>query len=342
MLPSDEEEPNLESIPAEELARAHVEYRRYRQAAELLHDRLAAERVAIAGRSSEGASPRLGRGGRGRERPQRLPEALVGFPRSPRRCSTCATCAAPRSPSTAPAPSPRHPRVAARPRSTRPRGCRPPDQGHHPVALLKLYKSARPVATGGPLRPDHGGRRRATSRPPSRPAVPLARTVTVDPPGRRLRGRRGQDRRGLARLREHYAEGCAGSSPRGRRRLRARDRPTRSVPLRRTARATRHPPLDQAQAECLAIVPPTSGRCRGPRSLVSAASRRNPRSATLFERGSIQESGRSQFGAGAGPEPATCSRSSSAGRRPGLEPCSMLRGPPPTTGGGGHASATDC
>ena len=101
----------------------------------------------------------------------------------------------------------------------------------------------------------------------------------------------------LARLREHYAEGWRGVVLRevaGGFTL-ATD-PVAERAARRLLREPRTPPLTQAQAECLAIVAylqpvsrPEIARIRGVASESAVG--------TLLERGLIQESGRSQFGA---------------------------------------------
>ena len=101
----------------------------------------------------------------------------------------------------------------------------------------------------------------------------------------------------LARLREHYAEGYRGVVLRelGGGFTLATD-PVAERAARRLLAKPRTPPLSQAQAECLAIVAylqpvsrPEIARIRGVAS-ESAVS-------TLLERGVIEESGRSQFGA---------------------------------------------
>jgi segregation and condensation protein B len=101
----------------------------------------------------------------------------------------------------------------------------------------------------------------------------------------------------LARLREHYAEGWRGVVLRelaGGFTL-ATD-PVAERAARRLFARPRTPPLTQAQAECLAIVAylqpvsrPEIARIRGVASESAVG--------TLLERGLIQESGRSQFGA---------------------------------------------
>jgi segregation and condensation protein B len=101
----------------------------------------------------------------------------------------------------------------------------------------------------------------------------------------------------LARLREHYAEGYRGVVLRevaGGFTL-ATD-PVAERAARRLLAKPRTPPLNQAQAECLAVVAylqpvsrPEIARIRGVASESAVG--------TLLERGLIEESGRSQFGA---------------------------------------------
>ncbi len=101
----------------------------------------------------------------------------------------------------------------------------------------------------------------------------------------------------LARLREHYAEGWRGVVLRevaGGFTL-ATD-PVAERAARRLLAAPRTPPLSQAQSECLAIVAylqpvsrPELARIRGVASDSAVG--------TLLERGLIEESGRSRFGA---------------------------------------------
>jgi segregation and condensation protein B len=101
----------------------------------------------------------------------------------------------------------------------------------------------------------------------------------------------------LARLREHYAEGFRGVVLRevaGGFTL-ATD-PVAERAARRLLARPRTPPLNQAQAECLAVVAylqpvsrPEIARIRGVASESAVG--------TLLERGLIEESGRSQFGA---------------------------------------------
>ena len=107
----------------------------------------------------------------------------------------------------------------------------------------------------------------------------------------------GQVVEALARLREHYAEGWRGMVLRevaGGFTL-ATD-PVAEEAARRLLARPRTPPLSQAQAETLSIVAylqpvsrPEIARIRGVSSDSAAA--------TLLERGLIEESGRSQFGA---------------------------------------------
>lgn len=101
----------------------------------------------------------------------------------------------------------------------------------------------------------------------------------------------------LARLREHYAEGWRGVTLRelaGGFTLAAD--PVAEAAARRLLTKPRTPPLSQAQAETLAIVAylqpvsrPEIARIRGVASESAVA--------TLSERGLIEESGRSRFGA---------------------------------------------
>jgi segregation and condensation protein B len=101
----------------------------------------------------------------------------------------------------------------------------------------------------------------------------------------------------LSRLREHYAEGYRGVVLRevaGGFTL-ATD-PVAERAARRLLAKPRTPPLTQAQAECLAVVGylqpvsrPEIARIRGVASESAVG--------TLLERGLIEESGRSQFGA---------------------------------------------
>ena len=101
----------------------------------------------------------------------------------------------------------------------------------------------------------------------------------------------------LARLREHYAEGWRGVVLRevaGGFTLAAAPLADRAA--RRLLARPRTPPLTQAQAECLAIVAylqpvsrPEIARIRGVASESAVG--------TLLERGMIEESGRSRFGA---------------------------------------------
>jgi segregation and condensation protein B len=101
----------------------------------------------------------------------------------------------------------------------------------------------------------------------------------------------------LARLREHYAEGWRGVVLRevGGGFALATD-PIAEHAARRLLARPRTPPLTQAQAECLAIAAylqpvsrPEIARIRGVASESAVG--------TLLERGMVEESGRSQFGA---------------------------------------------
>ena len=155
------------------------------------------------------------------------------------------------------------------------------------------------MGAGGAVRPDHGGAVLVNE---------LARTVEAllflsPEPGsvQRLADAcevsEGEVVEALARLREHYAEGFRGVVLRevaGGFTL-ATD-PVAERAARRLLARPRTPPLTQAQAECLAIVGylqpvsrPEVARIRGVASESAVG--------TLLERGLIQESGRSQFGA---------------------------------------------
>jgi segregation and condensation protein B len=156
------------------------------------------------------------------------------------------------------------------------------------------------VAPGGSLRPDNGEGGGALNE--------LARIVeallflSADPlPVSDLADAcevgEGEVVEALARLREHYAEGYRGVVLRelaGGFTL-ATD-PVAERAARRLLARPRTPPLTQAQAECLAIVAylqpvsrPEIARIRGVASESAVG--------TLLERGLIEESGRSQYGA---------------------------------------------
>ena len=163
------------------------------------------------------------------------------------------------------------------------------------------------MGAGGAVRPDHGGRVDQltvdssqmgqlariveallflSSEPVS--ATDLAEAAEVG---------EGEIVEALARLREHYAEGYRGVVLRevaGGFTL-ATD-PVAERAARRLLAKPRTPPLTQAQAECLAVVAylqpvsrPEIARIRGVASESAVG--------TLLERGLIEESGRSQFGA---------------------------------------------
>ena len=116
--------------------------------------------------------------------------------------------------------------------------------------------------------------------------------------GRGLRGRRGGGRSGARRARGPARRGLARSRAARRSRAATRWPPTRSPRTRRAAccrsRARRRSPRPRPRRSRSS---PTCSRSRGRRSPASAASPPSRRSATLTERGLIEESGRSRFGA---------------------------------------------
>ena len=101
----------------------------------------------------------------------------------------------------------------------------------------------------------------------------------------------------LARLREHYAEGWRGVVLRGvAGGFTLATDPIAESAARRLLARPRTPPLNQAQAECLAIMAylqpvsrPEVARIRGVASESAVG--------TLLERGLVEEAGRSRFGA---------------------------------------------
>ena len=97
----------------------------------------------------------------------------------------------------------------------------------------------------------------------------------------------------LARLREHYAEGFRGVV------LRRSPGFTLTDPVAERARRLlarpRTPPLTQARAECSASWP-TCSRCRPEIARIRGVASESA-VGTLLERGMIEESGRSRFGA---------------------------------------------
>ena len=154
------------------------------------------------------------------------------------------------------------------------------------------------MGAGGAVRAHHGGAR----------VKDLARTVeallflspepvSVDRLSDACEVSEGEVVEALARLREHYAEGYRGVVLRevaGGFTL-ATD-PVAERAARRLLAKPRTPPLSQAQAECLAAVAylqpvsrPEIARIRGVASESAVG--------TLLERGLIEESGRSRFGA---------------------------------------------
>ena len=154
------------------------------------------------------------------------------------------------------------------------------------------------MGAGGPVRPDHGG---AVVNDLVRTVEALLflspEPVAVDRLADACEVGEGEIVEALARMREHYAEGFRGVVLRevaGGFTL-ATD-PVAEHAARRLLARPRTPPLTQAQAECLAIVAylqpvsrPEVARIRGVASESAVG--------TLLERGLIEESGRSRFGA---------------------------------------------
>jgi segregation and condensation protein B len=154
------------------------------------------------------------------------------------------------------------------------------------------------VGAGGPVRPDHGGARvNDLARTVEALLFLSAEPVPVEQLADACEVSEGEIVEALARLREHYAEGFRGVVLRevaGGFTL-ATD-PIAERAARRLLAKPRTPPLTQAQAECLAIVAylrpvsrPEIARIRGVASESAVG--------TLLERGLIEESGRSRFGA---------------------------------------------
>ena len=255
------------------------------------------------GAAAQGAAPRVARASpRQSYEPVQLAEALGGLLRMP-------AAARPR----AHGPAARDGRDAARPPALDPRrrarrfsfdeavkGADRLTEAMTLWALLELYKSGEAaLAAGRELRPDHGdGAMNELAR-----IVEALLFLSSEPldgrrDGRRLRGRRGRGRRGARAAARALRRGLARRRPARGRRAGSRSPPTRSpsAPRAGCSPRPRTPPLTQAQAECLAIVAylqpvsrPEIARIRGVASESAVG--------TLLERGLIQESGRSQFGA---------------------------------------------
>ena len=312
MLPVDEDEEGLDLEPgeaADELLARMLEYHRYRGAAADLRERLDAEhgfryrsaplppelrRVAVeTGRG--GLRPRSA--GRGARRPAAHPAAARPSPRAPSRgvrsssaCATCATCCATR-------------RSFSFDEAVQ--GADRLTEAVTLFALLELYKAGEAAweqeVPFGPITvqvkrdgraawaSSRGSPRRCSSCPPE--PLPVDRWPTP------ARSSEGEVVEALARLREHYADGYRGVVLRevaGGFTL-ATD-PVAERAARRLLARPRTPPLTQAQAECLAIVAylqpvsrPEVARIRGVASESAVG--------TLLERGLVEESGRSRFGA---------------------------------------------
>ena len=300
---------------AEELLARMLEARRYRRAAEHLAGLLAAEhghrfrsaplppflrRVTFEASEAVYAPERLGRAIGGLLRTPPLVASLTSRSRASASASGSRTCA----------------RCCAAASSTSTRRSRGADRVTVAVtlfALLELYKQGEATWTqDDPFGPiaitprDRAGRRarawrarmsrrcahgdRGAALPGPEP-VPARRTRdAAQCSADEARGRAGRARRGLRARRARAA------SARARRRLDARQRARGRGAARRLLAKPRTPPLSPAQAETLAIVAylqpvsrPEITRIRGVNAESAAG--------TLLERGLIEESGRSQFGA---------------------------------------------
>ncbi len=177
-------------------------------------------------------------------------------------------------------------------------------------ALLELYKrarrpgsrpsrSARSRSKAGSSRPGSGWHERAGSASSrrccsSRPSRSRSRTCADAP----RRSSEDEVARGAGRAaRALRLEGRGAGAARGRRRLdaghpsgRRGGRPAAAGPAAHAAADARPRPRRWRSS-------PTCSRSRGPRSPASAASNSESATATLLERGLIEEAGRSQFGA---------------------------------------------
>ena len=304
MLPQDEEDGlDIEPVEAaEELLARMLEYHRYRQAAEHLRARLEAEH-GYRYRSAP-LPPELRRisieVADAAYDPERLAEALGGLLTVPPPLDLRHVRAPRRVGGAAPSP-PARPAGEPQPLLVRRggRGRRPPHGGRHPVRAARALQGRRgQVGAGGSLRPDHGG---ALVNDLVRTVEALLflspEPVAVDRLADACEVGEGEIVEALARMREHYAEGYRGVVLRevaGGFTL-ATD-PVAEHAARRLLARPRTPPLTQAQAECLAIVAylqpvsrPEVARIRGVASESAVG--------TLLERGLIEESGRSRFGA---------------------------------------------
>src|SRR6185503_10766389 len=178
-------------------------------------------------------------------------------------------------------------------------GRRPADGGHDGLGAARALQVGRGrLAAGRELRPDYGDRAmNELARIVEALLFLSSEPLTVAEMAEACEVGEGEIVEALARLREHYAEGWRGVVLRevsGGFTL-ATD-PVAERAARRLLARPRTPPLTQAQAECLAIVAylqpvsrPEIARIRGVASESAVG--------TLLERGLIQESGRSQFGA---------------------------------------------
>ena len=304
MLPADEEEGlDIEPVEAaEELLARMLEYHRYRQAAEHLRARLEAEH-GYRYRSAP-LPPELRRisveVAESAYDPTTLAEAIGGLLVVPPPLDLRHV----RRPAVSVEQRLRHLRdLLARPQPLLVRrgrgGRRPAHRGRDAVRAARALQGRRgQVGAGGALRADHGG---AVVNELARTVEALLflspEPVSVERLADACEVGEGEIVEALARLREHYAEGFRGVVLRevaGGFTL-ATD-PVAERAARRLLARPRTPPLTQAQAECLAIVAylqpvsrPEVARIRGVASESAVG--------TLLERGLIEESGRSRFGA---------------------------------------------
>ena len=304
MLPSEEVDlPELApGEAAEELLARMLEYSRYRSAAEFMHQRLAAEsgfRYRSAPLPKELRRVSLEVATQSYE-PVQLAEALGGLLRTPppldlRHMARAARDG--RDAARTPALDSLDAAAVLVRRGGEGRG--PADGGDDRVGAARAVQGGRGgLAAGRELRADHGdGAMNELARIVEALLFLSSEPLTVEEMAEACEVGGDDVVEALARLREHYAEGWRGVVLReiaGGFTL-ATD-PVAERAARRLLAKPRTPPLTQAQAECLAIVAylqpvsrPEIARIRGVASESAVG--------TLLERGLIQESGRSQFGA---------------------------------------------
>ena len=167
-------------------------------------------------------------------------------------------------------------------------------------ALLELYKSGEAVwqqdENFGPITVVGASERAGPDRRGA--PVPVLGAADRRGHGGGVRGRR-------ATRWSRRSPACASTTPRAgaawccaRSAAASRSPPTRSPSARRAGCSrARAPRRSRRRRPSAWPSSPTCSPCRGPRSRASAASHRSRPSGTLLERGLIQESGRSQFGA---------------------------------------------